>query len=60
MWRVREGARQVYEGLKEHDVTHSDLVGWRFTRLAQIRRLREAGMLKTDLRWTPEAAGVLA
>jgi nucleoside-diphosphate-sugar epimerase len=59
-WRVPDGARQVYEGLKGNGVTHAAFTGWPFTRLSQIRRLRESGALDADLRWTatPAAVGV--
>ena len=59
-WRVRDGAREVYEGLMRHGTTLSEFTGWRFTRLAQIQRLRESGALGSDLRWSvaPVAAGV--
>jgi nucleoside-diphosphate-sugar epimerase len=60
LWRVPEGARQVYEGLRQHQVTHADFVGWRFTRLAQIRRVRESGVVGPDLRFVPIVAGALA
>jgi nucleoside-diphosphate-sugar epimerase len=57
-WRVPAGARQVYEGLKRHGTAHAEFIGWRFTRLGQIRRLRESGALGADLRWTAVPAPV--
>jgi nucleoside-diphosphate-sugar epimerase len=59
-WRVGDGARQVYDLLKHHNVTHGDFTSWRFNRLAQIRRLREDCSLGGDLRWSPATVGAFA
>jgi len=46
------GARAIREALETHGIDHGTFVGPGFTRLAQIRRLKESGELDMELRWT--------
>ena len=46
------GARKIREALEKYHIDNSTFVGPGFTRLAQIRRLRESGELDMELRWT--------
>jgi nucleoside-diphosphate-sugar epimerase len=50
-WSVRRGAEQIYEAFSRHPVTVEDFEGWRFCRIAQIKRLLDQRELTPDLRW---------
>jgi len=50
-WDARSGAAEVYTALKEHAIDRETFLGRRFTRLAQIRQLRDTGFLDHELRW---------
>lgn len=46
-----DGATRILEALDEFHVDNSTFVGPAFTRLMQIRRLRESGQIDPELRW---------
>ena len=46
------GAQKIRDALETYRIDNSTFVGPGFTRLAQIRRLKESGQLDTELRWT--------
>lgn len=49
---VADGVRELLEAFAEHGMTQEDLEGPRYTRLARITALRDAGELDPALRWT--------
>jgi len=56
-WDARQGVRQLYQGLETNGLTLEDFEGWRFIRLAQLKRLLNSGRLDASLRWRSIAAG---
>ena len=50
-WDARQGARELYEAYKVAGLTKADLEQGRYIRMAQIRRLLDAGLLDSTLRW---------
>jgi nucleoside-diphosphate-sugar epimerase len=50
-WTARSGAQELLDGYRTNGMTESDFQGWRFTRLAQLKRLRETGRLDSRLQW---------
>jgi len=50
-WTARLGAQQLYLAFREARITLEDFEGWRYRRIGQIKRLREAGQLDDSLRW---------
>lgn len=53
-WNARRGARQLYEAYRRFGLTHADLEGPRYMRLATIKSLQETGRLDPMLRWINE------
>jgi nucleoside-diphosphate-sugar epimerase len=51
-WRVRDGARELYEAYKGSGLRLQDFEGPRYRRIDHIRQLIEAGRLDAALRWT--------
>ena len=51
-WTVADGVRELLEWFGTHGLTEDALRGPRFTRLARIRELTDAGRLDGHLRWT--------
>ena len=49
-WTVRDGVRELLGAFREHGLRLEDLTGPRFTRLARVRELQDAGRLDDDLR----------
>jgi nucleoside-diphosphate-sugar epimerase len=50
-WTVRSGAEQLYEAFSRHPITLTEIEGWRYRRIGQIKRLLDRGELTPDLRW---------
>ena len=51
-WTIVEGACELYDAYRAHGMTQ-DAFDRRFTRLARLRDLADAGRLSADLRWVP-------
>jgi nucleoside-diphosphate-sugar epimerase len=51
-WTARDGAREIYEFLREYDFSLADLEGRRYIRLRQFRHLLEDDRLDDTLRWS--------
>lgn len=56
-WTPEAGAREVYEAFTAIGVSQSTFVDKRFTRLAWLRHLLDAGRLDGALRWTRGKVG---
>jgi nucleoside-diphosphate-sugar epimerase len=50
-WTARMGAEELIHACRENGMTKHDFEGWRFTRLAQLKRLIKSGWLDPQLRW---------
>ncbi|HTV55002.1 MAG TPA: NAD(P)-dependent oxidoreductase [Terriglobia bacterium] len=50
-WTARRGAQELYEMYRRFKLTHADLEGPRYMRVALIRSLQEDGRLDEMLRW---------
>ena len=55
-WDARQGVHQLYRGFQTNGLTLEDFEGWRFTRLAQLKRLLDSGQLEASLRWRTAGA----
>lgn len=53
-WNARRGAQELYEAYKRFGLTHSDLEGARYMRVARVKALQESGRLDPMLRWIPD------
>jgi nucleoside-diphosphate-sugar epimerase len=51
-WTARRGAQEIYEALREVDLTPEDFEGPRYRRIDQIKQLLRSGTLRDDLRWS--------
>jgi nucleoside-diphosphate-sugar epimerase len=54
IWTVRAGAEELAEAFTREGLDLDEFQGPRFQRIAQIRRLLEAGRLTEELRWRNE------
>ena len=54
-WTAREGAREVYDGVRRAGVTLESFQSRRYVRLEQLKYLISQGKLDDGLRWTVEA-----
>ena len=52
---MERGAKELYEAYLAEDLTHADVEGPRFQRIAQIRQLLENGRVGDDLRFAVRA-----
>jgi nucleoside-diphosphate-sugar epimerase len=50
-WTAHKGARELYEAYRSARLSIADLEMGRYTRIAHIQRLMEAGQLDSSLRW---------
>jgi nucleoside-diphosphate-sugar epimerase len=50
-WTARLGAEEIVNGCRRHGMTREDFESWRFTRLAQLKRLTQSGKVDSRLRW---------
>jgi nucleoside-diphosphate-sugar epimerase len=55
-WRVRDGARELYEAYKGSGLKLEEFEGPRYRRIDQIRQLIAKGRVDADLRWIQAAA----
>jgi nucleoside-diphosphate-sugar epimerase len=55
-WTARMGAQELYEAYREAGLTSADMEQGRYVRLAEIRRLQQAGSLDSGLHWTTRHA----
>ncbi|MEJ7696116.1 MAG: NAD-dependent epimerase/dehydratase family protein [Candidatus Limnocylindrales bacterium] len=56
-WTVAAGINQLLDAYRTHDLQLADLIGPRFTRIARLRELMEAGAVDADLRTVAVVAG---
>lgn len=50
-WTAHHGAQEIIAHCRRNGMTESAFQGWRFTRLAQLKRLIDADRLDSALRW---------
>ncbi len=50
-WTARMGAEELIHACRQNGMAKEDFEGWRFTRLAQLKRLIKLGRLDPQLRW---------
>ena len=50
-WSAKQGARELYEELKQVGLTYDQFIDKRFTRLKWLRHLLESGALDHSLHW---------
>ena len=50
-WTARRGAQEVYEALRDADLTPDEFEGPRYRRIDHIKQLVRNGRLSEDLRW---------
>lgn len=50
-WTARMGAEELYEAYKRARLTAADIANGRYFRLAEIKRLQQAGNLDNELHW---------
>jgi nucleoside-diphosphate-sugar epimerase len=50
-WTVADGAREVYQAIKDSGLSSQDFEGPRYNRIAYIRQLIADRRIDTDLRW---------
>lgn len=55
-WNARRGAQELAEAFRQVGLTLEDFQGRRYTRLKQLKHLRDGGWLDETLRWTKEEA----
>lgn len=48
-WTARKGAQELYDAYRKTGLSHEDLEQGRYTRLSEIRRLKESGKLDSSL-----------
>ncbi len=50
-WTARKGAQELYDAYCAADLTRADIENGRYIRLREVRRLQDAGVLDSALRW---------
>jgi nucleoside-diphosphate-sugar epimerase len=50
-WNARQGAQELYQAYKAMGLTKKDLDQGKYIRMTQIKRLLDAGMIDSSLRW---------
>lgn len=55
-WRVRDGARELYEAYRKTDLKLEEFEGPKYRRIDSIRSLLASGRLDASLRWVTPAA----
>jgi nucleoside-diphosphate-sugar epimerase len=53
-WNARRGALELYDAYRRYGLSHADLEGPRYMRVALIRSLQQTGRLDQMLRWASE------
>ncbi len=56
-WTARMGARELYDAYRKKGLSREDLEKGRYTRLSEIRRLKESGRLDSSLFLVRDCAG---
>jgi len=51
-WTARQGAQELYDAYRSVGLKASDVERGRYIRIAEIRRLQQAGKLDNALHWT--------
>jgi len=51
-WNARLGAEEIILGCRKYGIKRDEFEGWRYTRLAQLKRLSQSGDLDSKLRWS--------
>jgi nucleoside-diphosphate-sugar epimerase len=49
-WNARKGAQELYDAYRAVNLTYDDIQNGRYTRMAQIKRLQESGVVDSLLR----------
>jgi nucleoside-diphosphate-sugar epimerase len=55
VWTARSGAEELVAAYRENGLSSEEFDGYRYTRLKQIRRLLDEGLLDAGLRWRSAA-----
>lgn len=55
-WTARKGAQELYDAYRAAGLTAADLEARRYVRLAEIKRLQQAGRLDGSLHWVGQLA----
>jgi nucleoside-diphosphate-sugar epimerase len=55
-WTARKGAQELYAAYRSVGLTAADIAHGRYTRISEIRRLQETGLLNDALQWTGKEA----
>lgn len=50
-WNAQKGAREVYDAIRELNLTLADFQGRKFIRLTQLKHLLDLNLLDSTLRW---------
>ncbi len=50
-WTARAGARELVDAYRRNELGYDEFESYRYTRLKQIRRLIDAGLVDESLRW---------
>jgi nucleoside-diphosphate-sugar epimerase len=53
-WTARQGAQELYEAYRAVGLSFADLEQGRYTRIAHIQKLMQAGHLGSSLRWSTQ------
>jgi nucleoside-diphosphate-sugar epimerase len=53
-WTARQGAQELYEAYRAAGLSFADLEQGRYTRMAHIQKLTQAGQLDSALRWSKQ------
>jgi nucleoside-diphosphate-sugar epimerase len=56
-WTARKGAQELYDAYRKTRLSREDLEQGRYTRLSEIRRLKESGRLDSSLFFIKDCAG---
>ena len=51
LWSAETGAKQLYDALKQYPLSKQDFEGHRFSRITQIEKFLDQGVLGSDLKW---------
>ena len=59
-WTLQRGIQQLLDAYRTYGITLDDLLKARYTRIAWLKQLSEAGRLDASLRWVPASEQVAA
>ena len=54
-WTARRGAEEIYQALRDAEISPDDFEGPRYRRIDHIKNLLRSGKLNDNLRWSEEA-----